>query len=258
MNKFLTPNGGLPIFGDDFQFLDAASRDAIKGILHEVAVQYSGNMILGGCELTVAGPTVTVAAGYLMIDYEVCKFDGLSFPVSTATTGVFALSSTNDTAGNRTMANATTTTPWQVRKAVFNPGALADGPLDYPVLKRTKDGIYNLLSGLMTVSTNFSMLASWSKPLTNPATLYRHFRQVSLVGDLVPGTIATNTWTKIATLPIGFRPVQRLKSVAYGSNSSGVNGVVFFEVFPNGELFAQASSATLFDLVGLNVCFVGA
>ena len=258
MNKLLTPNGGLPIFLDDLAYTDSAVRDALKGVIFEIAAQYSGNMILGGCELTNNGTTVTVASGYLLIEYEVCVFAGTSFPVASGTTGTFSRELVSDIAGNRTWANGTSSSPWQTRRAIFTPGTLTGGVLDYSELKRLKDGIYSLLNSMISSSSSFSMLASWAKPGSNPATLYKHHRQITMVGDLQPGTITTNTWTKITTLPAGFRPVQRLKTVQMGYNSTPANGVLFFDIFTNGEVYAQASGATSWDLVSVNVSFIAA
>lgn len=257
MNKVLSPNGGLPVYLDDLNYEDVATRDAFKGILHEVALQYSGNMILGGCELTIAGSTVTVAAGYIMIDYEVCYFAGTTFPTSAGTTGYFALSATSDIAGQRTLASGASTSPWQTRRATFTGGTLSGGALDYPELKRLKTGIYDLLVTLVQSSTAFTVLNGWTKaPSPNDPQLYKHFRTVSFAGDLIPSTITQNTWTKITTLPTGYRPAKRVKAAAMGQlSSSPNNGVVWVDILTNGEVYAQNSSSTAWDLVTLNIQF---
>ena len=254
MNKLLIPNGGMPFYGDDLNFVDAAQRDAFKGLLYEAAHLYSGNMILGGCVLSIGGSTFSVSAGYLMIDYEVCYFPGGSWPVAGGATGFFSLAVNTDSGGLKSFANGSSQNTWQVRTASFNAGAIADGPLDYPVLKRYSDAVEALMLSKVQMSTAFSMNNSWAKSGSSTPVLYKHFRQVNLIGDLLPGTLLTNSFTKITTLPVGFRPVQRLKTIQ-AAFSSTEYGNVMIDIFANGEVYAIATSAQYWDIVSLNVSF---
>lgn len=259
MNKLLVPNGGMPLFGDDFGFLDTANRDAFKGIIFEVAKLYSGNMILGGCELTIAGANFTVASGYLMIAYEVCYFAGFTGTVAGGAYGYFALNTSFDSAGLKSFANGSSQNTWQLRTASFTPNVLSGGALDYTELFRFSDGLEALLTGKMKSSTSFTMIAGWAKVTSNTPTLYKHFRNIDLVGDLTPGTISQTSFTKITTLPSGFRPVQRFKSIqAAFSSTSGVYGNVQIEVFTNGEVYAIATGSQVWDIVSLNLHFTAA
>lgn len=257
MNKLLFPNGGAPLYGDDFGFLDAASRDALKGVLFEVASLYGGNLILGGCQITVAGANFTVSPGYLMVAYEVCVFEGGTYSVSGGVDGYFTLSVTNDAGGLKTFANGSTANTWQVRKVTFNPGAVAGGSLDYYDLARYSDGVENLINGRVSSSTAFTMINLWSKSVAEPPILYKHLRSVHLQGELLPGTIAANSWTKITTLPLGFRPIKRFKTVQAAYQSTAY-GNILLDVFTNGEVFAAATSATIWDLVSLDIHFISA
>lgn len=255
MNKLLFPNGGVPLYGDDFGFLDTANRDALKGILFEVAKVYNGNFILGGCELAVAGANFTVSSGWLMVDYEVCKFDGGTYPVSGGVTGTFSLSVTSDPGGLKAFANGSSQQTWQVRKAVFSAGVTAGSPLDYEELRRFSDAVESLINQKVTSSTSFTMNNGWSKSISETPILYRHLKQVHWVGDLVPGTILQNSFTKITTLPVGFRPVKRFKSVQSAYQST-LFGIVMLDFFTNGEVYAAATDANAWDLVSLNISFV--
>lgn len=257
MNKLLFPNGGTPLYGDDFIFLDSAQRDSFKGILFEVAKAYGGNLILGGCELTVTGPNFTVAEGYLMINYEICHFAGGTYSVSGGATGHFTLATSFDAGGLKNMANSGTQNTWEVRRCNFTPYSLTGGVLDYPELRRTSDAIDNLLQQKVVSSTTFTMLNLWAKSVSEPPVLYRNLRTVYIQGELIPGTLTTNSWTKITVIPQGFRPLKRLKSVqaAYQSTSYGS---VLLDVFPNGDVFAANTQAVVWDLVSLDIHYIGA
>ena len=256
MNKLLIPNGGMPLYGDDFNFLDAAQRDAFKGVIFEVSKLYSGNIILGGCELTIAGSNFTVAPGYLLVAYEICYFAGFTGPVAGGATGYFTLTPTNDPAGLKSFANGSSQNTWQVRVVTFTPNVVAGGALDYPDLKRFSDGVETLLISKVTSSTAYSMINGWAKVVSNNPTLYKHFRGVHWVGDFTPGTISQTVFTKITTLPVGFRPVQRLKTIcAAFSSTSPDYGNVMLEIFTNGEVYAAATGAEVWDIVSLNISF---
>lgn len=249
----------MPLFQGDFAFVDAAVRDAFKGLAYETALAAGGNMILGGCVLSVAGATTTLSAGYLLISYEVVYFAGASWASALGTNGTFALVTGTDSSGARIFANSTNQNPYQTRTASFTAGSVAGGVLDLSDLQRYSGVLYTILTGLSTSSTAFTMLASWAKSASpNDPILIKHFRQVSFVGDFIPGTITATSWTKITTLPSGYRPAKRVKFAAMGQNSTPANGVVWFDILTNGEVYAQASSATAWDVVSVNVSYVAA
>jgi hypothetical protein len=255
MNKLLFPNGGCPVYGDDFIFLDTAQRDTFKAVLFEVSTIYNGYLILGGCGITIAGANFTVAPGYLLVDYEICRFDGGTYSTAGGIDGSFAFSVSNDSGGLKTFANGSTQNTWQIRKVVFNAGLPAGGPLDYAELSNYSDGIEALLNQKVTSSNSFSMINGWSKSVSEPPVLYKHLKQVNLNGELVPGTMLVNSWTKITTLPVGFRPIKRFKSVQAAYQST-MFGNCIIDVFTNGEVYAAATSTTVWDLVSLDLSYI--
>lgn len=250
----------MPLFGNDLAYVDSAVRDALKGILFEIAQANGGNLILGGCELTSNGTTVTVTPGYLLINYEIYYFAGTTFPVATGATGTFAASNSTDSAGLRTFANGSSQSPWQTRVAIFSPGVLAGGALDYPELKRFSGAIQDIVNGALSSSSAFTMINAWSKPIVNPAILYKNGRTVSFVGSLTPGTITQDGWTKITTLPTGYRPIRFFETVVMGFTTSPgyENGVLFVRILTNGEVYAQAGGATVWESVSLNIGYFAA
>lgn len=249
----------MPLYGDDLAYIDAATRDAFKGILYEVSAANGGHLILGGCEMTQNATTVTVAAGYVLINYEIWYFAGTSFALSLGANGTFVANPVSDPVGNRTFVNGSSASPYQTRVATFTGGTVSGGALDYDQMKRLGKAIHDLLLGQLTTSAAFSLLVGWSKLVGNEAVLYRHLKTVSLVGDLVPGTITSNSWTKITTLPTGYRPVKRFKvpCMAY-VGTTPANGLVYLDFLTNGEVFAQNSGSTAWEVVSVNAVFVGA
>jgi hypothetical protein len=257
MNKLLNPNGGMPLYGNDLVFMDAAVRDAIAGVLYEFAKPYNGYLILGGCELTASGSTVTMAKGYLMANYEVYAVAAATWNIGSGLDGTFVLRQDIDVAGLRTFANGVSQSPWQIRNAVFVPGPLAGGSLDMNEMVRLSNAIYQAMKGYKAQSTAFSLVLGWSKGVApNDPILRKHFDTVTLVGDLLVGTLTQTTWTKISILPSGFRPAKRVKCVCMAYNSASQNGNVYLDIFPNGEVYAQNGSALAWDLVSMNVSWV--
>lgn len=260
MNKLIIPNGGMPLYGDDFGFLDAANRDALKGIVFEFARQSGGSLVLGGCELSIAGPTVTVTAGYVLIGYEVCHFPGTSFPLATASGGHLAIDVYFDPSGLKSFANSSTQDTYQVRRAKFNAtNDVVDGPLDFnsPDLVRLPKALADVIATQFVSSSAITHFNGWSAEPGNNPIVRRQMKRGFLYGGLQVGTISQLTFTHVATLPAGFRPLNRFKAIcaAFGT---GIFGNVMVEFFTNGEIYAIATSGDAWDLVSLNVPFLTA
>lgn len=258
MNKLVIPNGGMPLFGDDFNFMDAAARDAIKGLLYDIVQPYNGSLILGGCVLSISGGFVTVTPGYVMIDYEVRYFPGITFPAFVAVGGQMAPDDLFDPAGLKTFANSSSQNTYQIRRAQFIPNNdVADGPLDYnsPDLTRLSKAINLALLGQIQGSTAVSYSNGWSAEVANTPLLKKALNQVQFYGGMLVGSINQVSFTKVATLPPGFRPSRRFKTIvaAFGI---GVYGSVMMEFFTDGEVHAIAVDGNAYDLVSLNVAFV--
>jgi hypothetical protein len=257
MNKLNIPNGGMPLFGDDFRFLDEAGREALKGILFEAAQVYDGKMILGGCVLTVNPTTFSITEGFVMLDYEVLYLPATTVAKGGNTVCEIQLDVTYDPDGEKTFANSTTQDTYEVRRAKLVAGT-SDNP-DYIVLptenNRTSDAIYSLLGDKATQSTAIGVTNSWLKEVANQPIVNRLFNQVSFVGGFVVGDIDGTSFTQFAQLPIGYRPAKRFKAIA-AAYGIGVYGSVMIEVFENGEVYAIAVDVNTYDLVSVNVTFL--
>lgn len=257
MNKLIIPNGGMPLFGDDFNFLDDAQRDALKGVLYELALPYDGNLILGGCELTTSGPTTTISAGYVLIDWEVCYFPGTSFSSVLDPTGSFSLDTSWDSDGLKTFANGASLNTYQIRRAVFNQGAISGGFNEIPGIQSVSSSLYERLKILISSSQSIIVFNGWLKEVANQPTLHKHFRHVTLNGGFQVGDIDSLTFTKIAQLPINYRPATRFKSIV-AAVGVGVYGSMMLEFFTNGEVYAIATDGNTYDLISVSVTFLTA
>jgi hypothetical protein len=254
MNKLLVPNGGMPLFGDDFAFLDAATRDAFKGVFFA----FGGNMVLGGCELTIVGDDVTVSPGYVLIDYEVCYFPGRTFSSTLAQGGNFAADNYFDPAGEKVFADASSHNTYQVRRAKFNAtNTVVGGPLDLNSLDlvRFPRAIQAALIGQVSSSNAISYANSWAAESGNAPVLQRLLNRCELYGGLVPGTLLPSSFTLIAHLPAGYRPVRRFKAIC-AAVGTGLYGSIMVEIFPDGSVYAIAVDGNSYELISLNISYV--
>ena len=127
MNKFTTTDvGGLPIVLDDFRFIDDSVREAFFGIVTAWGVTNEESYILSGCEITL-GVNISVAAGYVVIQGEVYKFNAQSI-TGTAPSGeevTFVPSTAFDSAGNKTFDSGGTFDTYQLRTAALQYNIIA-------------------------------------------------------------------------------------------------------------------------------------
>lgn len=127
MNKFITTdNGGLPIVLDDFRFIDDSVREAFFGIVTAWGVANEDSYILSGCEITL-GVNISVAAGYVVIQGEVYKFNAQSITGS-APAGeevTLVINTAFDSAGNKTFDTGGTFDTYQLRTAALQYNVIA-------------------------------------------------------------------------------------------------------------------------------------
>lgn len=215
-------------------------------------------MILGGCELAIVGADVTVSPGYVLIDYEVCYFPGRTFSSGLAQGGNFAADNYYDAAGLKVFADSSSHDTYQVRRAKFNPtNTVVGGALDLNSadLVRFPTAIQSALLGQVSSSNAISYSNGWASEAGNVPVLHRILNQCSFYGGLVPGTLSGVSFTLIAQLPVGYRPVRRFKTIC-AAIATGVYGSVMVEIFPDGNVYAIAVDGNTYELVSLNIGYV--
>jgi hypothetical protein len=246
MNKLKIPNGGMPLHGDDFEWLQAASKDAIKGMVHAFAVPFSGNMILSGCE--VAGSAV--APGYVLIDYEVCYYPGGTLPTSINDGPKFVLSVTYDAAGADVFADSVTRDTYEVRRAVvvdnFTGIDVSSGP-------RLDQRIWVMVESFNTNALVTQFHNGWS------ATGQMFVQLIGggmkcLYGQLSTGAKSDTAATKILTIPAEYRPQGAERHLPFSFFDGSVrHALLIFK--QNGDVEYIAGDADPVSVV-VRVCVV--
>lgn len=122
MNKLDTINdGGMPVELDDFEWLDAAYRDAWYGLISAFGITAPTSFKLSGCVVTVSngGLTFTTTAGYICLNGEVLKVDAHSVTVTALHTAKWILEETYNITGNEQFFDTNSHDTYQIRKAVL-------------------------------------------------------------------------------------------------------------------------------------------
>lgn len=243
MDKFLTPNGGLKILGDDFAYLQNALGSPINAVLRPFAEQVGGNMIVSGLRFTLTGSTYYISDGWVMLNYELLKFNGgdtgISDPAALQDGVVVELYVFADAspAATRTMESGTTQNVWQRRQARLTVvGGLPqltvgdDIRLEY-LIATGIDGVSDVSVPMLSFEND------WTSGGLFQGRIIRRGRTVILRGLLAVGTITTTGFTKIFTIQEGFRPrVRQYFICAMPNNSIGL-----VDILTNGEVYVIGS-----------------
>jgi hypothetical protein len=124
MNKLVTPNGGMPLYGDDLGWIQEAVMGALKGSgeLFAFAAQHSGNCIITGCDISFSGGEATITEGFVLLDYEVCHCPPHTVAVDALAASSLKLNVTFDSAGNKVFADAVSRDTYAIRRAIISNG----------------------------------------------------------------------------------------------------------------------------------------
>lgn len=121
MNNLKTDDvGGFPFVLDDLRWEGDAVREAFEGLV----TAWGGDLLtdtyrLVGAEVTPSGPNFSVAAGFVVIEGEVCKVDSILVPAPTGSNVLqWAVSETTDPAGDKTFLSGPSYSTYRIRKAV--------------------------------------------------------------------------------------------------------------------------------------------
>lgn len=258
MNKLLFPNGGLPLYGNDFDFMQSSLREGIHTTLRPICEQTGGKMVVSGCALSFNSGTGSyfIAAGWVMIDYELLWFVGGDTGV-TDPNGIIDIEleayTYADTHANatRTMVDSSSQNIWQRREARFAVTpvvtklqvALNEFRLPYLIAKMIEGA-----ADTTVTLTDFDN--GWSGGgLFTPKGI-RRGNTVILRGSLEVGTIDIITYTLAFTLQSGYRPKVRQYFVCAMPNTS----IGLVDILTTGEVFVKyllndtVSPASLLDI----------
>lgn len=239
MNKLLFPNGGLPLYGNDFDFMQSSVHDGINAVLRPFAETAGGNMIVSGLDFTLVGSNYHISDGWVMLNYELLRFvggdTGITDPIDLQDNVVIELYVYQDSSPNatRTMASGATENVWQRRQARIAvlgglPALTVSDPvrLEY-IIANAVDGISDVFVPMLDFEN------SWTGAGLFPNRIIRRGKTVILRGLLTVGTIDSITYTKVFQIQEGFRPKVRQYFICAMPNTS----IGLVDILPTGEVF---------------------
>jgi hypothetical protein len=199
MNKVLFPNGGRPLYGDDFRYMDAAFRDSINALLKGFA-DVNGNLIINGCK---------IIGGYISEGWVLLNNEAMFMPQQTYTAGQthgIVSDITFDPAGMRILANTQQADCFERRQAKT---------VNNSVVFTVESGLRLEESiAAMVIVPQYSALVGSNLFSTDPiigANISIVNNRKHLNGKLInsttsPGPVASGSWQTVAILPNTYAP----------------------------------------------------
>lgn len=199
----------MPLHGDDFQWIQDAVKDGLKGVLFRFAQAAGGNMILAGCEITDnGGGNYDMDEGFVMINYEVCYVPAHSFTTADLPNSSIKLTLTYDAVGQDTFADAVVRDTYEIRRALASAGNGGGNEILLNSPYQLDDRIYEVISEKATNSTSFTAQNGFGLV---DLKADRFGNQIIVWGDIA-GTYNENQiillqdWCNVVDIPVGFRP----------------------------------------------------
>lgn len=226
MNKLLTPNGGMPLDGDDFQWIQDGLLEAFRGSLWW-AIAGGENQIIRGCEITLVGLDASITAGFAVIGGEVCYVPAHTETVSSLAGSSLKIDESYDATGLEVFADSVSRDTYAIRRALISDGLnsgdeiVLDSPGRIYYDQAFADG--DLENGWLTSGTN-----------TVRARLFNG--EVSLEGAITAG----DTNLTLITLPAIFRPLKQRVCVI---GNSDVDTFLIAVVQTDGQVIAINSGS---------------
>lgn len=246
MDRLLTPNGGLPILGNDFGFIQDAQSVGTNAILRPFYDLSQGGMVINGCKLSLVSGSYHISNGWVMIQGEMLEFTGgdtgITDPADLLDGVVIEryVYESNTPPSSRTMVDNTTKTVWQYRRARLATGSagvptftVSDNiRLEYLIAVATQ-GVTDVSVPMLDFENNWGVPQNVFQP-----RIYKRGKTVFLKGLLQVGSIASNTFTHIFTIQNEFRPAFRryymcpMPNTDWGIIDVQTNGDVYI-IVPN-------------------------
>lgn len=199
----------MPLHGDDFQFIQDAINEGLKGSLFRFTEGASGNMILAGCGVTDnGGGNYDVAEGFVVLGYEVCYVPAHSFVSASGLSGSsIKLVTTYDSDGQDTFADAVVRDTYEVRRAAASDGLSGGNEIVLDDPDKLDVSVYNVMKtlrktgGSLTDLNGFSNLEEMDE--WGDMVILRGYATGTYSEDAV---IELEGYCRIGQLPVGYRP----------------------------------------------------
>lgn len=148
MKKLTIPNGGMPLEGDDFNWIHGGVLEAFKALYFGFGLQYNGNFIISGCSVSFAAGFATITEGYVMLDWEICYCPPQTVGVTSLASSSLKVESVFDVEGLEVFADSVSRDTYENRRAIISDG-LNSGveiPLDTSARYEYSENV-NIFSG---------------------------------------------------------------------------------------------------------------
>lgn len=116
MDKFLTFEGEMPIWLNDFDFIDKSVRDTFDRLVKSFTDGVMNDVILSGCVFTAKSGMVSWTSGVVALGGEILPLESGSMSGSIGDM-YFTIANLYDSGGSRTFKNGTPHNCWNIRKA---------------------------------------------------------------------------------------------------------------------------------------------
>ena len=107
----------MPIWLDDFNFIDKSVRDTFTRLVRSLTDGATGDVILSGCVFTSKSNMVSWTSGVLALNGEILPIDAGSMSGVSIRNLYFTIADSYDSGGSRTFKNGTPHNCWNIRKA---------------------------------------------------------------------------------------------------------------------------------------------
>lgn len=222
MNRLVVPNGGMPLEGDDFDWIQNGAAETFKGVFKAIAdlatgtgnANTLGNFIIAGCEVTdIGGGNSSISEGYVFIDGEILYTPAIaSISNAQLANAAYIKHIYYDPAGQEVMQNGNTEDTYEVRRAELKVWGAAPNEATVYINSLIGQNRYlDILTGadvfaLRDVVAPTTMVNSWTTVAnpntTEPLLITKQFGRVNIRGPILAGTLGGAAFT----LSAGFRP----------------------------------------------------
>ena len=271
MRIFELTNGGLPIYSDDFKFVNEGTNDFID----RLTLQFGENFILSGCDITDNGNDLTIAPGIVVIGGEPCRVyqQTVNTPNRTGTTADEAANGRGPylsksfsvvSDGDRNTVGGNPHSPWKERRAILNYSEGNGGyshengsELHAQIIQEFKDAVIDLVKTGVEIwvrrnDTGFTVpdtallngweYSSYGSPLLDGIAVIKTSNIVSVDLPRFNPQNVDPVERVFYTLPAGVRPRRTLYVPVIDTIFSNVICLV---VKPSGEMYFGTEQAAL-------------
>lgn len=233
MNKLIIPNGGMPLHGNDFEWIHTGIAEALKGVVSLFGATSSGSFIISGCEPSLGGGNVSITEGFACIGWEVCYCPAQTVAALAIGDVSIKLVQSYDPAGQELFADLVTRDTYAIRRGIISTGSTSpEINLASPV--RLPKRIEDIVLSQEVEHEVSSFQANFSSGL--PIVLKKVLNRTHIQGNVFYAGSSSNGADLYAfNIPTDFAPF----TPCYFMASTIENDVYRVSIFPAGQVYIQ-------------------